>query len=326
MILKGKFETKETTSTDKLGKWIKGVRKDNKLPVTIRFIPIENINPEVYNNLEEQLFQLGKLNHKGLFRIIDFELKNEGLYIIYQYITGNQLNTYLNKLSAFDHEVVHTIGEQLLNVLQYLHANQCFHGNCSPEYIYIQTDGSIKIIGYLTESLINTSCIQKGKSLIPNEYLTPSQVNNGITTPQSDIFSFGILMYYLLSGRHPYQKAETLAKRLKVLQSPPQLLSIEDPSLPIYYSEIIGKILNNPHESYPTIAALKKDWDRKSVLTTLTPPPPAPEETSTPEKPKARPDRSVGTKKEESKKQKQDKKLPFSKEKKKETKKSPKES
>lgn len=225
----------------------------------VQVVVIQSPNKEVSNQLKTLAAQLFKLQHPYIATLLDFVEIGNILYFIYQDVEGQSLASLL-KEKEFTPEEVQNILLQLLHALAHAHQLGLAHGALSPEYIFLNTRESIKILhfGYIARLL------KVGEARHPDiyAYVAPELIQHGIADKRSDIYSVGTVLYHMLTGRAPID--EKNLDIFKLRQSPPPPSSVS-PRVPAFFDHILQKCMaENPALRYAGMEELEdaivKEW------------------------------------------------------------------
>jgi len=149
---------------------------------------------------------LKRLNHPALPRIFDILEDDDNIYIIVDYIEGASLDSELGRVGRFPEEKVICMALEICEVLKYLHTqkpNPIIYRDMKPGNIILTKDGSIKLIDfgiareYKEESCLDTVYIGT------RGYAAPEQYGTGQTNERTDIYSLGVTLYHLVTGKNP---------------------------------------------------------------------------------------------------------------------------
>ncbi|WP_455543023.1 protein kinase domain-containing protein [Intestinibacter sp.] len=149
---------------------------------------------------------LKKLNHPSLPRIIDIEQDNNYLYIIEDYIEGTPLNKQLEQVGQFAEELVVTWAKQLCEVLLYLHnqkPNPIIYRDMKPANIIIAPDNTVKLVDFGIAREFKTDSLSDTTYMGTRGYAAPEQYGKSQTDERTDIYSLGVTLYHLLTGKNP---------------------------------------------------------------------------------------------------------------------------
>lgn len=149
---------------------------------------------------------LKRLNHPALPRIIDIEQDNNYLYIIEDYIDGVPLDRELAQRGQFSEALVVDWAKQLCNVLLYLHnqrPNPIIYRDMKPSNIIIARDNTVKLIDFGIAREFKTDSLSDTSYMGTRGYAAPEQYGKSQTDERTDIYSLGVTLYHLLTGKNP---------------------------------------------------------------------------------------------------------------------------
>jgi len=149
---------------------------------------------------------LKRLNHPALPRIVDIEQDDKYLYIIEDYIEGIPLDKQLQQRKSFDEATVIEWAKQLCNVLIYLHSqkpNPIIYRDMKPSNIIVSADNIVKVIDFGIAREYKKDSASDTSYMGTRGYAAPEQYGTSQTDERTDIYSLGVTMYHLLTGKSP---------------------------------------------------------------------------------------------------------------------------
>ena len=200
-----------------------------------------------------------KLDHPALPRIVDVVEEENDIYVIMDYIEGENLNALLNRNEKLSHEEILRWAKELCEVLCYLHEQQppIIYRDIKPANIIISHSGSVKLIDFGCAREYKKQCTQDTVNLGTKGYAAPEQFGGqGQTDERTDIYSLGIMLYQLLTGERPWEVGEYFGKN-----------RWKKSKLNGVWEYIIRKcIWKNPNLRYQNCAELKRDLNNYEKL------------------------------------------------------------
>ncbi len=226
-----------------------------------RFIHDENIK----SRFEKEAKLLGQLNHANIIQVIDFS--NEHLTLFMEFIEGKPLDEILADKGELSLDESLRIISEVLAGLHYAHQHHIIHRDIKPENIFLTDDGRAKIADFGIASILGGSdgapAAESGSWAGTPSYISPEQIRGEETGPRADIYSTGITLYRLVTGKLPFvgdDVLETAVMQLNEIPVPPQEIA---PQISSELSRIILKAMTkSPEDRFPTALDFKEALDR----------------------------------------------------------------
>ena len=209
---------------------------------------------------EEEIGQ--ELNHPGIVKTFSSD-GHSRLYMVMEWVEGRLLRTILNEEKKLPIERGTKLAIHILNALDFMHKHGIVHRDLKPENVMVDDDDNIKIIDFgiaMKEDARRITFVNFNSTLGTPDYISPEQVAGHRGDQRSDIYSFGIMLYEMLTGKVPFAESNPLAamnERLQHNPKPPrELNSAISPEL----EEILFRALErDPRHRYST--AHEMAWD-----------------------------------------------------------------
>ena len=205
------------------------------------------------------------LEHANIVNIYDVGSENGMYYIVMEYVEGITLKTYIEKKGQLNFKEAISIAIQVGRGIEAAHNKGIIHRDIKPQNIIISTEGKVKVtdFGIARATTSNTIHADVMGSV---HYASPEQARNGYVDGKSDIYSLGIVMYEMVTGRVPFDGDTTVAVALQHLQEEMVAPSAYAPELPISLEKIILKCtMKSPDRRYATIEDLLLDLKKALV-------------------------------------------------------------
>ncbi|MFH0867158.1 MAG: TonB family protein [Bacteroidota bacterium] len=246
VILKYRIETLLGSSL--LGDIYTGIHIETKVKVIIRCINFQSTaNIEVKLRLKNDLCLLSQINHPGIAKIYDHSESGSNLFIISEFIEGKSLIKYREEYkNFFAHIIQEGFYSGLLGIFSLVHSKGIVHGHIKPSNILITSDDKIKVINFglsdFSEIKTEYSNKKNNNNLAAIIYSSPEQLQKKSIDQKSDIYSLGVLLFFLLTGKNPYQTISDDDELIKMIISEPFPLDVKNTEgLPEKYIAIIKK-------------------------------------------------------------------------------------
>ncbi|MDD6195174.1 MAG: Stk1 family PASTA domain-containing Ser/Thr kinase [Lachnospiraceae bacterium] len=205
------------------------------------------------------------LEHANIVNIYDVGSENGMYFIVMEYVEGITLKTYIEKKGQLNFKEAISIAIQVGRGIEAAHNKGIIHRDIKPQNIIISTEGKVKVtdFGIARASTSNTIHADVMGSV---HYSSPEQARNGYVDGKSDIYSLGIVMYEMVTGRVPFDGDTTVAVALQHLQEDMVAPSAYAPDLPISLEKIIQKAtMKSPDRRYASMEDLLMDLKKALV-------------------------------------------------------------
>jgi serine/threonine protein kinase/tetratricopeptide (TPR) repeat protein len=244
---------------------------DSKLgrPVALKFLPKEfATDPDRRKRLELEAKSASSLDHPNILTIYDIDEHEGRPFIAMAYVEGSTLKDKMaNGRLPLDAAIRY--GIQIASALGAAHARGIIHRDVKPDNVMIGTDDRARLTDFGLARLKESSGLtERGSTVGTVGYMSPEQVQGLPTDTRSDVFSLGILLYELLTGRRPFAAEHAAAALYSIVHETPTPPREINPQIPPEVSAIVEKALaKEPDERYPDAGALEEDL--RTVARTL---------------------------------------------------------
>ncbi|WP_409253657.1 Stk1 family PASTA domain-containing Ser/Thr kinase [Bacillus sp. SCS-153A] len=230
--------------------------------VAIKMLRLDFANEEEFiKRFQREAQSATSLAHPNIVSIYDVGEEEDIYYIVMEYVSGMTLKQYIQKHSPISIEKAIDIMRQLTSAISHAHQNHIVHRDIKPQNILIDHDGTVKITDFgIAMALTATSITQTNSVLGSVHYLSPEQARGGMATRKSDIYSLGIVMFELLSGRLPFSGESAVSIALKHLQSETPSLRRWNQDIPQSVENIVLKATaKDPFQRYDTVEEIEEE-------------------------------------------------------------------
>lgn len=219
-----------------------------------RFVGIKILRPEfiedkdLVNKFKRESQAAASLSHPNIVNVYDVGQYEETYYIVMELVEGITLKEYIQEKGKLSEEEGLQIGKQVAKALKHAHSNSIIHRDIKPHNILIQRDEDGRITAKVTDfgiALATTSSTLTNTGSIVGSvhYLSPEQGRGGYVDEKSDLYSLGITLYEMVTGRVPFNAKTPIAIALKHSQQKPEKPSTYNSSISPGFESLILKLL-----------------------------------------------------------------------------------
>ncbi len=219
-------------------------------------------NTELRRRFRAESQAVAMLSHPNIVSVYDVSHSDDVEYIVMELIDGITLKQYLQKKSVLDPAEVLDFTIQTAKALEHAHSKGIIHRDIKPQNIMLLKDGMIKVADFGIASLENTVEENNGETVGSVHYIAPEQARGEAPDARSDIYSLGIVMYEMLTGRLPYVGNSDVEVAVKHMNTDPVTPRDIVPSIPEELERICLKAMNsNIVERYQSASEMLADLE-----------------------------------------------------------------
>ncbi|MBN9389209.1 MAG: Stk1 family PASTA domain-containing Ser/Thr kinase [Chloroflexi bacterium] len=217
-------------------------------------------DPQFLARFKREAEQAASLNHPNIVRVFDVGDEGDVHYIVMEYVEGSSLKDIILSEAPLPVSRALEMGAQIADGIGYAHSTGLIHRDIKPQNILIDMSGRVKITDFgIAKSATASTLTEAGITLGTVHYFSPEQAKGLPVMPQSDIYSIGVVLYEMLTGRIPFDSDNPVALALKHIEEMPPPLRRFNPSIPPVVEQIVLKALSkDPNQRFATAAQLSK--------------------------------------------------------------------
>ncbi|CAG7622940.1 Stk1 family PASTA domain-containing Ser/Thr kinase [Paenibacillus allorhizosphaerae] len=203
------------------------------------------------------------LSHPNVVSIYDVGQEDDVHYIVMEYVEGTTLNELIKEKAPLQVEEAIHIAGQICDALDHAHHNQIIHRDIKPHNILIGKNGRVKVTDFGIARAVTSSTITQTGSVVGSvHYFSPEHAKGTPTGEQSDLYSLGIVMYQMLTGRLPFLGESPISVALKHLQEDVEEPRKVNPLIPQSVENIILRAMRkSTSERYRSAKDMLNDLD-----------------------------------------------------------------
>lgn len=178
--------------------------------------------------------------HANIVNVYDVGDENGIYYIVMELVEGITLKQYIDKKGALEYKEAVSIAIQIAQGIEAAHRHNIIHRDIKPQNIIISREGKVKVTDFGIAKVTNTDTVNS-MAMGSVHYISPEQARSGFSDITSDIYSFGITLYEMCTGRVPFDGETTVSVALMHIQNEIVPPSVYNPSIPVSVESIILK-------------------------------------------------------------------------------------
>ena len=205
------------------------------------------------------------LSHPNIVNVYDVG-EDEGLhYIVMELVEGITLKKFVERKGKLELKEAVGIAIQIAQGMEAAHANHIIHRDIKPQNIIISKEGKVKVTDFGIAKAATSNTIAAGQAVGSVHYISPEQARGGYSDEKSDIYSLGVTLYEMISGKMPFAADNTVSVALLHINEEAVPLRELDPEIPASIEKIVQKCMQKkPERRYLTATELISDL-RKAV-------------------------------------------------------------
>jgi serine/threonine protein kinase len=232
-----------------------------------RFVAVKVLRPEFTSDenfvkkFRQESQAAASLSHQNIVSIYDVGIDDDIHYIVMEYIEGRTLKQIIREKGRLNPAQAADIAQQICKALVHAHKNHIVHRDIKPHNILVTKDGTAKVTDFGIARAVTSSTVTNTGSVIGSvHYFSPEQARGGYIDEKSDLYSLGIVLYEMVTGRVPFEGESPISIALKHIQE-----SVTPPAeiidgVPAGLEQIIMKaIQKDPGSRYETAGQMLDD-------------------------------------------------------------------
>ncbi|MCT4594897.1 MAG: Stk1 family PASTA domain-containing Ser/Thr kinase [Anaeromicrobium sp.] len=235
-----------------------------------RYVAVKILRPEFKSDEEfiksfrQESQSAASLSHHNIVNIYDVGKENDTDYIVMEYVENKTLKQIIKSEGPLNSNRVIKIGKQIALALEHAHGNHIIHRDIKPHNILVTSQDTAKVTDFGIARAVTSSTITNAANVIGSvHYFSPEQARGGYVSEKSDIYSLGIVLYEMATGKLPFEGEKPLSIALKHINE-----EVQDPrkinkNIPKALADIILKATQREQSKrYENAMELYKDLDK----------------------------------------------------------------
>lgn len=265
-VIAGRYQVQEIIGTGGMSDVYKALDTSLGRDVALKILKDEYVTDMSFvSKFKAEAMAAAGLEHPNIVNVYDVGNEDGHYYIVMEYVEGITLKTYITKKGHLSYNELLSIAIQAGRGIEAAHNKNIIHRDIKPQNIIISKEGKVKVTDFGIARAVTSNTINADR-MGSVHYSSPEQARNGFVTYQSDIYSLGIVMYEMCTGRVPYDGDTTVAIAIQHLQSemtPPSMLVSDVPKS--VEKIILRATMKNPERRYTNITEMLTDLKKALV-------------------------------------------------------------
>jgi serine/threonine protein kinase len=263
----GSYRITEKIGEGGMGSVFKGIDMMLEREVAIKMLRPELASqPQVVERFRAEAVTLAKLNHPNIATLYSFLRQGEDFFMVMEFVRGQTLDDAIRRTGAMAFERAVPLLCQALEGIDHAHRMGIIHRDIKPANMMLTESGSIKVMDFGIARVLGSARLTRQGSIVGTiEYMSPEQVRGLESDARSDIYSLGILLYEMLTGRVPFSsdsEFDLMKAQIEEAPVPPRTFAAHIP-LPLEQA-IMRSLAKKPEARYQTAGEF-----RAMLLSTL---------------------------------------------------------
>ena len=220
-------------------------------------------NAEFRRRFRDESRAVAQLSHANIVSVYDVSRSDDMEYIVMELIDGITLKQYMERRGQMDwREALHFV-TQIMRALSHAHSRGIIHRDIKPQNIMVLRDGSVKVADFGIACLADAAQTLTQEALGSVHYISPEQARGDRIDARSDIYSSGVVLYEMLTGRLPFEGDSAVSVAIQHLSSVPLSPRDINENVPEALELICMKAMNpNPDRRYASAEAMLEDLEK----------------------------------------------------------------
>ena len=241
-----------------------------------RYVAIKILRPEFVKdeqfveNFRKESQAAAGLSHPNIVNVYDVGKEGNIHFIVMELIDGKPLSQVIDEKGRLDYKEAISIARQVASALSLAHKNQIIHRDVKPHNILITSTGTAKLADFGIARAVSKASIAEGSEKIMGSvhYFSPEQARGAYVDERSDIYSLGIVLYEMLTGKVPFDGDNPISIALMHINDPMPSVSSQVPGIPPQLEKVIEKATDKYQSNrYKTVDEMIEDLDNIDFIT-----------------------------------------------------------
>ncbi|MBR3109068.1 MAG: protein kinase [Clostridia bacterium] len=226
--------------------------------------PEYNQDAEFSARFQREALAASRMSHHNIVNLLDVGQAENMRYLVMEYVQGRTLKEVIRQKGKLPPDVAAQIGIRILSALQHAHKNGIIHRDIKPQNVLVHKDGLIKVADFGIARVAGWDTVTQEDSVMGSvHYFSPEQAQGKPVTAASDLYSVGVVLYEMLTGKPPFDGDTPVAVAMQHIGSKPRPISELNPAVPPAMERVVEKALEKqPSCRYQSALEMAQDLQR----------------------------------------------------------------
>ena len=252
-VLAGRYVLVEQIGVGGMAIVYRAIDRNTGHSVAVKVLKPEfNRDAEFVSRFQREAEAASKMIHHNIVNLLDVGMDGDNRYLIMEYVRGKTLKEVIQEKGRISAPTAVQIAIRILSALQHAHQNGIIHRDIKPQNILMNADGHVKVADFGIARMANSSTLTRGDSVMGSvHYFSPEQAQGQGTDVTSDLYSVGVTLYEMLTGRVPFDGDSPVAIAMQHLHAQPDPIQRYAPDVPDAICHVCLKAMEkNPQYRY----------------------------------------------------------------------------